>query len=100
MKNNIQIIKTDDSELLLCHTITGTIMKYPVIKREIKDMYKPVVCTHCNAIYDLADVEVIQRYEDCDVYCSPCCKTDADTREWKNNPDIIPLNIFLQKTIK
>jgi hypothetical protein len=48
-------------------------------------------CTHCNAIYDIGNVEVIASYADCTVFKSPCCNRTVDERQWKSLPDVTPV---------
>lgn len=54
-------------------------------------MSYPVMCRHCRSVYDVADAEKIARYADCDVFTTPCCRRQADTRPWKSLPDYIRL---------
>lgn len=53
----------------------------------IKGMIKPVHCNHCGKNYDLADAKVLHRYQDCDMFKTPCCNKIADTRTYKSFPD-------------
>lgn len=46
----------------------------------IRAMSWPVRCTHCNRVYDGGKVTVIQRYADCSVWVSPCCRIQVDDR--------------------
>lgn len=50
-------------------------------------MSSPVMCQHCRSVYDVAGVEVVARYADCDMFKTPCCKRTVDTRPWKSLPD-------------
>lgn len=54
---------------------------------DIEEMHIPVRCNHCGRAYDLGMVEVTQRYADCSVWKTPCCKRTADDRLWKSFPD-------------
>ncbi len=56
-------------------------------KKEIDKMTYPVSCNHCGKNYDLCDVKSEHRFSDCNVYTTPCCKTKADTRDYKSLPD-------------
>lgn len=50
----------------------------------------PVRCTHCGKVYNLATVEITQRYADCSMWISPCCKKLVDDRGetgWKSFSD-------------
>lgn len=37
-------------------------------------MMQPVRCLRCGGIYDLVGVGVVDRYADCTVWITPCCK--------------------------
>lgn len=49
---------------------------------KIAGMMFPVLCIHCGGLYDMAAVEVLARYADCDVWKTPCCKREVDNRTW------------------
>jgi hypothetical protein len=51
-----------------------------------------VECGHCGVIYDLGDGEPIARYADCDVFTTPCCGRQVDSRQWKTIPDYTPVS--------
>lgn len=46
---------------------------------DISGMSQPVKC-RCGNIYDLGKVTIVQRYLDCSVWQTPCCKQLADDR--------------------
>lgn len=46
----------------------------------IDNMTSPVRCAHCGRIYDLGKVTVLQRYLDCSVWKTPCCRVMVDDR--------------------
>lgn len=46
---------------------------------DFAEMFSPVQCT-CGGIYDLGTVEVVQRYADCSVWLTPCCRRQVDDR--------------------
>ena len=57
--------------------------------RDINDSRLTMVrCTHCDTIYDLGNVKVIARYQDCSVWNCPGCQREVDDRRWKSLPDI------------
>ncbi len=55
-------------------------------QKAIAAMGSPVRC-RCGQIYDLQAVEVTARYSDATVFRTPCCRRQADDREWKGSPD-------------
>lgn len=77
---------------------TGTVIEHTIIEDDSSENFiKPVVCNHCNKIYDLANVKVNHRFQDCSQFTTPCCNYNfADDREWKSFPDYIPLDRYLQ----
>ena len=49
-------------------------------------MSSPVQC-RCGHVYDLGTVTVTQRYADCSVWTTPCCKVQVDDRHpWPGVP--------------
>jgi hypothetical protein len=64
-------------------------------EREIEGMTSPVRC-QCGSIYDLGSVTVLQRYADCSVWKTPCCKRTTDDRPagWKSGPSYTELRRF------
>lgn len=50
-------------------------------------MMFPVICNHCNRVYDKARAKVTHRFADCTQFTTPCCNRTADTRKWKSLPD-------------
>jgi NAD-dependent SIR2 family protein deacetylase len=69
------------------------VTNYGTIERgaDVRGMLAPVRCRHCSKVYDSADVHVISRYADCDVWTSPCCGRTVDNRLWKSLADITKL---------
>lgn len=59
---------------------------------DVSDMFSPVRCGHCGAVYDVGKVEVTARYADCSMWKSPCCGRTVDDRQWKSLRDIIWLD--------
>lgn len=53
----------------------------------VEDMFSPVRCNRCGAIYDLGYVKTGARYSDCTCFTTPCCGRQADDRTWKGSPD-------------
>lgn len=53
----------------------------------------PVCCNHCGKVYDLTEVKPIHRYQDCDLFRSPCCNKLADTRTYKSFPDFTKVSL-------
>jgi len=53
---------------------------------EVRNMAYPVRCTHCHAIYDEGKVTVTDRYSDCSVWVSPCCRRTVDSRGRDTEP--------------
>jgi len=58
---------------------------------DIIGMIKPVHCNHCGKNYDLTEAKVVHRYQDCDLFKTPCCDKLADTRDYKSMPDFTPI---------
>lgn len=84
--NTIRLI--NETGVFIEHTIIGN--------KRLNDLIKPVICNHCNKIYDLTTVKVKHRYEDCSQFITPCCKNQfADDRLWKSFPDFILLDKHL-----
>jgi len=54
---------------------------------DVSGMLLPVLCRLCGKVYDLAGVNPTSKHEDCDVFKTPCCHRQADTRPWKSLPD-------------
>lgn len=76
--------------------IHGSFIEREIIHMPITSSH--VVCNHCGKIYDLTIGDVTHRFGDCDVFTTPCCKREGvDTREWKDFPDYIRLNKYLNK---
>lgn len=59
----------------------GRVLLDGTTEDDIRKMTSPVRC-QCGGVYDLGTVTVIQRYADCSVWVSPCCKRQTDDREW------------------
>jgi hypothetical protein len=47
---------------------------------DVTGMMFPARCTRCPRVYDLAAVERVARYADCDVWKCPGCKITVDNR--------------------
>ncbi len=55
----------------------------------VAEMTSPVRCARCGGIYDLGEVEVLQRYLDCSTWKAPCCRalvSDQGEHGW-GRPD-------------
>lgn len=67
-----------------------------VAPEAIAGMMFPVRCTHCDHVYDLASVTVLQRYADCSVWqCPGSCRLQVDDRGetgWTSRRDYVRLN--------
>lgn len=64
---------------------------------DVKTMVSPVMCNHCNKIYDLRFVKVTHRYQDCTQFKTPCCELEVDDRRWKSRrdyEDVIPSELY------
>jgi hypothetical protein len=65
-----------------------------LIGRDVTGMGSPVQCSYCGKAYDLQGapkgepgyIELIHRYADCDLFVTPCCGKEADTREFVGLP--------------
>lgn len=55
---------------------------------DFDEMTYPVRCGRCRSVYDVANVDVLQRYSDCSVWNAPCCGAQVDDRQWKSLPDV------------
>jgi hypothetical protein len=54
-------------------------------------MHDPVRCLHCRTVYDMAAVQIVQRYSDCSVWRCPGCRLQVDDRcltGWGGRRDI------------
>lgn len=65
--------------------IDGMIIGHPS-EKPVEEMMIPVKCRHCGDVYDLTEGKPVQRYTDCTVYITPCCKKMVDDREYVANP--------------
>lgn len=55
--------------------------------KDIIGMIRPVHCNHCGKHYDLTQVKVVHRYQNCDLFKTPCCNKLSDSRTYKSFPD-------------
>lgn len=53
----------------------------------VEEMFMPVRCG-CGQVYDAGSVEVTQRYLDCSMWITPCCRrlTDSRPQGWGSGP--------------
>lgn len=61
----------------------------------VEGMMFPARCCHCERIYDLSKVTVVQRYTDCSVWLCPGCKLQVDDRGangWGGRRDYVELD--------
>lgn len=59
---------------------------YKPVPLKTKGMLVPVCCRRCGGIYDLTTANRVARYADCDVFITPCCNKQVDTRKFVSNP--------------
>ena len=67
------------------YLVDFSIITYKALE-PVEQMTSPVICNHCNMVYDLAAGKVVHRYMDCTQYRTPCCNKLADDRMWVSFP--------------
>ena len=69
--------------------------RWQLDRAQVAGMSQPCRCTHCNRVYDLGTVTVVQRYTDCSVWQCPGCKLQVDDRGetgWTTRRDYVRLD--------